>query len=92
MLRPAPRYSMLMATPIALPMAMPSLVPKYTIDDLERFPDDGNCYELVDGFLLVTPAALLPKELLCSSLVANSKNATTPNCGGSRQSATQNQS
>jgi Uma2 family endonuclease len=68
MLRPAPRYSMLMATPIALPMAMPSLVPKYTIDDLERFPDDGNRYELVDGFLFVTPAPLLPHELLCSSL------------------------
>jgi len=31
-------------------------VPRYTVDDLERFPDDGNRYELLDGVLLVTPA------------------------------------
>jgi Uma2 family endonuclease len=31
-------------------------VPRYTVDDLDRFPDDGNRYELLDGVLLVTPA------------------------------------
>ena len=30
-------------------------VPRYTVDDLERFPEDGNRYELLDGVLLVTP-------------------------------------
>jgi Uma2 family endonuclease len=37
---------------------MPLALPRYTIDDLESFPDDGNRYELVDGLLLVTPAPL----------------------------------
>ncbi|MEZ4456396.1 MAG: Uma2 family endonuclease [Gemmatimonadales bacterium] len=35
---------------------MPLAAPRYTIADLERFPDDGNRYELLDGALLVTPA------------------------------------
>ena len=37
-------------------MAMPAplVVPSYTIDDLDRFPADGNRYELLDGVLLVT--------------------------------------
>ena len=30
-------------------------VPRYTVDDLDRFPEDGNRYELLDGVLLVTP-------------------------------------
>lgn len=37
-------------------MAMAITVPRYTVDDLERFPDDGNRYELLDGVLLVTPS------------------------------------
>ena len=28
-------------------------VPRYTITDLERFPEDGNRYELLDGLLPV---------------------------------------
>lgn len=31
-------------------------VSRYTVDDLDRLPDDGNRYEVVDGGLLVTPA------------------------------------
>ena len=37
-------------------MGMALSIPLYTIDDLDRFPDDGNRYELLDGVLLVTPA------------------------------------
>ena len=29
--------------------------PRYTVDDLDGFPDDGNRYELLGGVLLVTP-------------------------------------
>lgn len=31
---------------------------RYTVADLETFPDDGKRYEVVDGMLLVTPAPL----------------------------------
>lgn len=44
-------------------MAMPMVAPRYTIADLERFPDDGNRYELLGGVLLVTPMAGLPEPL-----------------------------
>jgi Uma2 family endonuclease len=35
-------------------MAMALTVPRYTVADLERFPNDGQRYELLDGLLLVT--------------------------------------
>jgi Uma2 family endonuclease len=51
-------------------MAMPAsvVVPTYTIEDLEHFPDDGNRYELLDGVLLVTPAPLPPHEVVIGRL------------------------
>lgn len=36
-------------------MGMAISVPRYTVDDLDRFPDDGSRYELLDGVLIVTP-------------------------------------
>lgn len=36
--------------PVALPQREP-----LTYDDVQRLPDDGNRYELLDGYLLVTP-------------------------------------
>jgi hypothetical protein len=49
-------------------MAMPALVPTYTIDDLEAFPQDGNRYELLDGVLLVTPRAAPPHQIARAGL------------------------
>lgn len=51
-------------------MAMPVPVPSYAIDDLERFPNDGNRYELLDGHLLVTPAPLPSHQVVISRLQA----------------------
>lgn len=36
-------------------MAMPVATRPWTLDDLERLPDDGNKYEVVRGELFVTP-------------------------------------
>lgn len=45
-------------------------VPRYTVDDLERFPDDGNRYELLDGLLLVTPAPRAVHQVVVSRIQA----------------------
>lgn len=37
-------------------MALKIPLPRYTVDDVRAFPDDGCRYELVSGMLLVTPA------------------------------------
>lgn len=50
-------------------MAAIITVPRYTIADLESFPDDGNRYELLDGMLLVTPQASLHHQTVASQLI-----------------------
>jgi len=50
-------------------MGMPVSVPRYTVDDLEQFPEDGNRYELLDGILLVTPQAAVLHQLVAGRLL-----------------------
>jgi Uma2 family endonuclease len=49
-------------------MVMELLVPRFTIDMLDDLPDDGTRYELLDGFLLVTPAPSLEHQVLATRL------------------------
>jgi Uma2 family endonuclease len=49
-------------------MAMGVSVPRYTVADLERFPNDGNRYELLDGVLLVTPAPSYAHQIIVNRL------------------------
>jgi Uma2 family endonuclease len=51
-------------------MVMPLAEPRYTIADLDRWPPDGNRYELLSGVLLVTPAAGPIHQSVLSRLVA----------------------
>jgi Uma2 family endonuclease len=50
-------------------MGMALTVPRYTVRDLESFPDDGNRYELLDGLLLVTPAPAPGHQAVVSRLI-----------------------
>jgi len=57
-------------------MAMAQLeVPRYTVDDLEQFPDDGNRYELLDGMLLVSPGPGQSHQLVATLIAAPMINA-----------------
>jgi Uma2 family endonuclease len=49
-------------------MVMPVTLRRYTVDDLDRFPSDGNRYELLDGVLFVTPAPVPLHEEVVSRL------------------------
>ncbi|MGE0440530.1 MAG: Uma2 family endonuclease [Gemmatimonadales bacterium] len=48
---------------------MPAVLRRYTVADLDRFPRDGNRYELVEGILLVTPGPGHPHQSLVSALL-----------------------
>lgn len=51
-------------------MVMPTTitVPRFTIDEVESWPRDGNRYELVDGVLLVTPAPQFTHQVVALRL------------------------
>lgn len=49
-------------------MEMALELPRYTIDDLDRLPDDGNRYEILDGVLLVTPAPNTGHQIVASRI------------------------
>ena len=49
-------------------MGMALAVPRYTIEDFDRSPDDGNRYQLLDSVLLVTPAPATSHQVVASRL------------------------
>jgi Uma2 family endonuclease len=49
-------------------MAMALAAPRYTIEDLELFPNDGSRYELLDGQLLVSPGPGLPHQRVAARI------------------------
>ena len=50
-------------------MVMPFTAPRFTIADLDRFPDDGNRYELLGGQMLVTPAPGPQHQVVLARLI-----------------------
>ena len=54
---------------MAMPQPAPPVRPRrWTISDLERLPDDGNRYEIIDGALFVTPAPSLMHQRAAGEL------------------------
>ncbi len=51
----------------AMALAMPA-GGRLTYEDLQRFPDDGRRYELMDGTLVVTPAPGVPHQVVVGAL------------------------
>lgn len=47
---------------------MPRETAEWTVDDLERLPDDGLQYELLDGILLVSPAPSVRHQVVAANL------------------------
>ena len=47
---------------VSIADAWPGWGEPFTVDDLERMPDDGRRYELIDGMLLVSPAPAMPHQ------------------------------
>jgi Uma2 family endonuclease len=51
-------------------MAMPITIPRYTVDEIESWPDDGNRYELLDGILLVSSQAGPTHQVVATRIAA----------------------
>jgi len=47
---------------VTIAEAWPPYGREFTIEDLDRMPDDGHRYELLDGTLIVSPAPGLPHQ------------------------------
>lgn len=47
---------------VTIAEAWPQAGKPFTVDDLERMPDDGRRYELIDGMLIVSPAPSPPHQ------------------------------
>ena len=54
---------------VTLTDAWPRPGEPFTVGDLDRMPDDGHRYELLDGTLIVSPAPGLPHQRVAAVLV-----------------------
>jgi Uma2 family endonuclease len=53
---------------VSIADAWPKRGEPFTVDDLERMPEDGRRYELIDGMLIVSPAANAPHQRVATVL------------------------
>ncbi len=55
---------------VTIAEAWPQYGQEFTIEDLDKMPDDGHRYELLDGTLIVSPAPGLPHQRVAAVLIA----------------------
>jgi Uma2 family endonuclease len=60
---------------VAVVIPWPAAGQLFTVDDLERTPDDGRRYELVDGVLIVSPAPRIPHQEVLGELLVQLRQA-----------------
>lgn len=56
---------------MAYEAAWPAAGQPFTVDDLDRLPDDGRRYEVLDGVLIVSPRPTTMHQLAASQLAAS---------------------
>jgi Uma2 family endonuclease len=54
---------------VTIAEAWPRHGQEFTIEDLDRMPDDGHRYELLDGTLIVSPAPGPPHQRVAAVLI-----------------------
>ena len=59
-------------------MTMPIAAPRFTVDQVRGFPEDGQRYELLDGLLLVTPSPRFLHQVVSMHLANQLYNALSP--------------
>jgi Uma2 family endonuclease len=62
---------------VTIAEAWPHYGQEFTIEDLDKMPDDGHRYELLDGTLIVSPAPGLPHQRVVAALIAVLESAVT---------------
>ena len=53
---------------VSIAESWPAAGHPFTIDDLDRMPDDGRRYELIDGVLIVSPAPIIAHQFVVGQL------------------------
>jgi Uma2 family endonuclease len=53
---------------VTIAEAWPAAGRPFTVDELDRMPDDGRRYELIDGVLIVSPAPIIAHQFVLMQL------------------------
>jgi Uma2 family endonuclease len=64
----------------AEPLVLPAPPKGWTVDDLDRLPDDGQRYELIDGVVSVAPSPILLHQIVSRRLCSIIESVVPQDC------------